>query len=83
MTKLLACLLLGILADWGIADSVTLAVLATLIEIGGLLVIVWLGLEQSTNPLITWIAYLPEQNWNNLGLIFAGATLTFYAFIGF
>jgi amino acid transporter len=71
------------LAGWGIAESVSLAALVTLIEIGGLLVIVWLGLEQSTNPLISWIAHLPEQNWNNLGLIFAGATLAFYAFIGF
>ena len=83
LTILLVCLLLGMLAGWGIAESVSLAALVTLIEIGGLLVIVWLGLEQSTNPLISWIAHLPEQNWNNLGLIFAGATLAFYAFIGF
>lgn len=83
LTILLVCLLLGMLAGWGIAESVSLAALVTLIEIGGLLVIVWLGLEQSTNPLNSWIAHLPEQNWNNLGLIFAGATLAFYAFIGF
>ena len=83
LTILLVCLLLGMLAGWGIAESVSLAALVTMIEIGGLLVIVWLGLEQSTNPLISWIAHLPEQNWNNLGLIFAGATLAFYAFIGF
>ena len=83
LTILLVCLSLGMLAGWGIAESVSLAALVTLIEIGGLLVIVWLGLEQSTNPLISWIAHLPEQNWNNLGLIFAGATLAFYAFIGF
>lgn len=82
-TLVWVCLLLGALAGWGIAESVSLAALITLIEIGGLLVIVWLGLEQSTSPIITWIALLPETDWSNLGLIFAGATLAFYAFIGF
>lgn len=79
-------LLLGGLACWGIMESVALVTVITLIELGGLLVIVAAGAES--------LAALPER-WRELappspiaglaawGGIFSGAFLAFYAFIGF
>jgi amino acid transporter len=83
LTIVLTCLVLGALAGWGIAESVTVAAIVTLIEVGALLAIVWLGLEQTANPFGSWVAQWPETDWSSLGLVFGGATLAFYAFIGF
>ena len=83
LTIVLTCRVLGALAGWGIAESVTVAAIVTLIEVGALLAIVWLGLEQTANPFGSWVAQWPETDWSSLGLVFGGATLAFYAFIGF
>jgi amino acid transporter len=80
---LLAAVLLAVLAIWGIKESVTAAAVITLIEIGGLLIIIgvslW-GLETVTSvpPL------LPEHfDMTSLSAVMAGAFLGFYAMIGF
>jgi len=75
--------LLAVIAGWGIAESVTVASLVTLLEIGGLLAILWVGRDA--------FAHAPDgfaeirTNWASVGWsgLFAGAVLAFYAFIGF
>jgi len=74
---------LGGLATWGIAESAIAATVATLIEIGGLLLII----AVSADSLATLPARLPEllppfesAAWVGIA---AGAFLAFYAFIGF
>lgn len=76
-------LALGALAAWGIAESVLVASVATVIEIGGLLFI----LAVAGDSLATLPARLPELAppaeaavWQGILL---GAFLAFYAFIGF
>ncbi len=76
-------LVLGALAAWGILESVTVAALITLIEIGGIVaVIVVSGDNLATLP-DRWTEFLPGNAQNNWGGIFIGVTLAFYAFIGF
>lgn len=74
---------LGFLAAWGIAQSVTAAAVATVIEVGGLILIVAVA-----SPSFGALAErLPElippfeaMAWQG---IFLGGFLAFYAFIGF
>lgn len=76
-------LLLGAIAGWGIAQSVLVASVMTLLEIGGLVAIIWGGRE----ALATLPGRLPEllppfeaSVW--LGIV-SGTVLAFYAFLGF
>ncbi|MDB9969709.1 APC family permease [Porticoccaceae bacterium] len=74
---------LGLLAIWGIGQSVITAAVITLIEIAGLILIVWV----TRSDLATFPVRLNEFNpglnstmW--LGIL-SGSFLAFYAFIGF
>ena len=74
---------LGLIAAWGITESVMLAAFITLLEIGALVLVIWAGRDS----LAELPARLPELippfaggAW--LGIV-SGAVLAFYAFIGF
>jgi len=84
MGLLLIVAALGLLATWGIAESVTAAAIATLIEIGGLLVIVWFGREAFEPARMTAAlsAASPSVLAGAAGVL-SGGVLAFYAFIGF
>lgn len=75
--------LLGLIAIWGIGESVAIAVSMTFIEIGGLLLIIWIGvpvlptLAERANDLI------PAMQWDVWYGIGLGGFLAFYAFLGF
>jgi basic amino acid/polyamine antiporter, APA family len=76
-------LVIGALACWGIGQSVTIAAIVTVIEIGGLALIIWVGKDAlSTVPsmLPTLTPSFTAPVWAG---IFAGSFLAFYAFIGF
>jgi amino acid transporter len=75
--------LLGGLAVWGISESVAVAALITMIEIGGLLLIV--GVAAPAMPLVLpeaadFAPLLDPGVWQG---IMVGGFLAFYAFIGF
>jgi len=76
-------LLLGGLAAWGISESVMVASLLTLVEVVGLLLIVFVG----TDFLISTEHAIKEVNLSLGGIpwlgVFSGAFLAFYAYIGF
>ncbi|MYM64274.1 amino acid permease [Pseudomaricurvus sp. HS19] len=76
-------LLLGLVAWWGIAESVTVAGLITLLELGGLLLVIWVSRGALTGSLATWEPLLEGFHVSHWSLIAAGALLGFYAFIGF
>lgn len=80
---LIISLVIGILAIWGIAESVFIAALITLIEIGGLLLIVSYSVPIFTELPARLPELLPSTDFNNWSMIYAGALLSFYAFIGF
>lgn len=75
--------LMGLIALWGITQSVMVAALITLIEIGGLVfVCAWgLGVSESfTSEFVEMIPPLAGPHWLGIG---AASLLAFFAFVGF
>lgn len=84
ITITLLLTILGILAIWGIKESVQVAAFLTLIEVTGLLIIIWFGRDYLHS--IDTQAYLTVFQFEDLAIwsgVFAGSFLAFYAFIGF
>ena len=76
--------LLGLLAAWGIKQSVQAAALLTLIEILGLLIIVWVGREYLGGWDVSTYSQQVIQADSGIWIgVLSGAFLAFYAFIGF
>lgn len=77
-------LAMGLAAAWGILESVMLAGLLTLIEIGGLVLIVVVGIENDPSILTRAGELVPDSFdpliWSG---IFSAGLLAFFAFIGF
>ncbi|MET0103977.1 MAG: APC family permease [Sedimenticola sp.] len=83
LTILLFVLVLGVVAALGINESVLTAAFITLVEIGGLLLVIWVARE----GFATLPGRVPElftvdgfQAWHGL---LAASLLAFYAFLGF
>ncbi len=76
-------LLLGAIAMWGIAESVTIAGVITALEIGGLLLVIWVGRGSLAADTEQWRPLLEGFALPHWGVVYAGALLAFYAFIGF
>ncbi|MDH5473119.1 MAG: amino acid permease [Gammaproteobacteria bacterium] len=74
---------LGILAIWGISQSVRVASFLTLLEITGLGLVIWVGLDNM--PLLDQsFQAIPESGYGfSFVGVFAGAFLAFYAYLGF
>lgn len=74
---------LGLLAAWGIDESAGAAVVMTIIEIGGLLLVLWVGREHlAALPSHAGDLFVPTSP-GAAGGVFVGAFVSFYAFIGF
>ena len=76
-------LLLGLIAAWGISASVSLAGLITLIEVGGLIMIIAVSHTALAEVPSRWMEFIPPFDFASWELIFLGSLLAFYAFIGF
>lgn len=74
--------LLGGVAAWGILESVLLASLFTVIEVGGLLIVICAAVYTEL-PFVAAIAQLPPMNATALSGIAFGGLLAFFAYIGF
>jgi len=81
ITGLLA--LLGAIAVLGIAESVMVAAVATIVEVGGLLAVMWGGRGALTDFASRLPDLLPPLEAAPWLAILGGAVLAFYAFIGF
>lgn len=79
----LVVLSLGFIAAWGIKESVTIAAAITVIEIGGLVMIIVVSVNGLEMDSARWGALLPSLDATSWGSIYAGSFLAFYAFIGF
>lgn len=80
---LIITLSIGVLAAWGIAESVFIAALITLIEIGGLLFVIYHSAPVFLQLPERFNEFIPGFELNNWHVIYSGALLAFYAFIGF
>jgi APA family basic amino acid/polyamine antiporter len=75
-------LLLGAVAAWGILESVLLASVFTVIEVGGLLIVI-VAAVYADLPFATAIKQVPPLDASALSGIAFGGLLAFFAFIGF
>ena len=73
---------LGLIAAWGISESVALAAFVTVVEVGGLLVVVVVGAMAPAAPPAPLLEPGPGAAAIVPGIL-AGAVLAFYAFLGF
>lgn len=80
---LLLVLLLGGLAAWGIAESVRVAALITVVEIAGLLLVLYVAAPAVLAAEAAWPDFAPLMSGGAWYGIFLGGFLAFYAFIGF
>lgn len=73
------------IASWGIRESVVIAGAMTVVEIAGLLVIIFFGLVGDPGSLGELPAALvpPPGNWPALSGVLAASLIAFFAFIGF
>ena len=76
-------LAIGLIAAWGIAESVTIAALVTVIEIGGLLLVVAVSYSGLAELPQRWPELVPSTDLAGWHAVYAGSLLAFYAFIGF
>jgi len=75
--------LLVAVAVWGIAESVTLAGVITVIEVGGLVVIIWVARESLEQVPGRWSELFPILEPGAWRGIAAASLFTFYAYLGF
>lgn len=73
----------GALVAWGIAESATVAAVITVVEVGGLLVVIGAGADAFRELPQRAPDFLPLADGPAPGGILLGVTLAFYAFIGF
>ena len=74
---------MGVLAWWGISESVTAAAIVTIIEILGLLFVILWGLAVADQGSVTVDALIPPLQGDHWAGIVAASLLAFFAFIGF
>ncbi|MEP2031388.1 MAG: amino acid permease [Paracoccaceae bacterium] len=76
-------LVMGLIAMWGIAESVIVAAVITVIEILGLLFVVVWGLSENDPQGFTALEMLPSFDADIWRGILAASLLAFFAFVGF
>lgn len=79
----LVTVLLGSIAAWGIAESVFVASLVTVVEIFGLLLVITVSGDALSTFSSRWPELIPSADSISWQGIYLGAVLSFYAFIGF
>ena len=78
-----AFVLLGGVALWGIRESATAAGLCTLVEVGGLVLVVGAGLVLIAGEPVDPAALVPTLDGAALDGILGGTLVAFFAFVGF
>jgi len=76
-------LLCGGLSAWGINESVGIASMLTLLEVAGLLIIMWVARDVIDTPSNIVATFSPDISGAIWAGILLGGFLAFYAFIGF
>ncbi|MEH6404645.1 MAG: amino acid permease [Sneathiella sp.] len=84
-TVLLACViaLVGLIALWGIMESVSLAAVVTVIEIGGLGLVIYFGFIVKPDLLMDFDLLIPPLEIPAWSGIFGAGLIAFFAFVGF
>ncbi len=83
ISMLLLISVLVAIAISSIKISVVFASVLTVFEIIGLLMIIYYGFDKITNPMIVFSEFIPSFRFSDISILFLGAFLAFYAFLGF
>jgi len=83
VTVTLIILLLGVAAAWGIVESIMIAAILTLLEIGGLLLVIYQAVTVNPDLAASLGDLVPPLEAGAWSGIFAASLLAFFAFIGF
>lgn len=75
--------LLGMVAVWGIAESVTVAAAFTVLEIAGLLLVLYVTIPALEKLPARRDEFIPTMDVTVWTGVFGGAFLAFYAYVGF
>lgn len=75
--------IIGAIAIWGINESAWLVMVITLLEIAGLLYVVWIAGDNMLSFQLTEKLFLNPVNTHVASGVFLGSFLAFYAYIGF
>ena len=75
--------LLGLVAAWGIKESAGAAGLCTLVEVGGLVLVIGAGLLLLDGLQVEPASLLPATDAGALDAILGGTLIAFFAFVGF
>ena len=76
-------IVLGLIAVWGILESVSTAAFFTLVEIGGLLLILYVAAPDLSVLAEHGTIFIPDMRLHSWIGISSGAFLAFYAYVGF
>jgi len=79
----LVVVIMGTIAFWGIAESLWLAAVITIIELSGLCLVVFYGGSSLEGISERWSDLVIPVSGMEISLVLSGAFLAFYAFIGF
>jgi len=82
-TLLLLTAMLGLTAAWGILEAVSAAALLTLIELGGLALVIWVGAPALVEVPTALPTMIPTWEAAPIVAVVAGGVIAFFAFIGF
>jgi len=74
---------LVLLAIIGVKETLIVAAAITLVEVGILCVVVFLGLPSVFENAVLTQALTPAMNWTEWSPVFAGAIIAFFAYLGF
>jgi APA family basic amino acid/polyamine antiporter len=80
---LVASILLCAIAVWGIAESVWIAGVISVIEVAGLLWITMLATEATDFAAVDPSLFVPDLSLDSWSIVIGGSVLAFYAYIGF
>lgn len=76
-------LFVGLVCAWGIGQSVMIASVMTIVEIIGLLIILYVGRDAFTLVPVKFPEMIPPLNASIWAGIFMGSFIAFYAYLGF
>ena len=82
-TVAVTSIVLTFIAAWGVNTAVGAAVMVTVLEIGGLGLVIFLAGDHLTDLPERWPELMPSLKLSSLSGIFIGAHIAFFAFIGF
>ena len=74
-------IILSLINFWGIKESIRINIIATFIEMGGLLIIIFIGIPHLGS--VDYFSTPIGPAFSNIGVLMSAAALIFFAYIGF